>query len=160
MENRSFVRSEKNLYSNEEKLELAELVERLKRDYDNEEELNAGKTRYYSKRKKHVPVIQQGGFVAKAVIIFYTGLSDIQNDDPQFRAALCVANCAHKELEKLRDPSVCPAKRFRASGAGRKQKAPEVRQALFAWFIDVREALKGRLPKRLFKMKAGELYAE
>ena len=36
MENRSPVRSEKNLYSNEEKLELAELVERLKRDYDNE----------------------------------------------------------------------------------------------------------------------------
>ena len=35
-----------------------------------------------------------------------------------------------------------------------------MRQALFAWFIDVREALKGRLPKRLFKMKARELYAE
>ena len=36
MENRSFVHSEKNLYSNEEKLEFAELVERLKRDYDTE----------------------------------------------------------------------------------------------------------------------------
>ena len=73
-ENRSFVRSEKNLYSNEEK--LAELVERLKRDYDNGKKLNAGKTRYDSKRKKHVPVIPQGGFVAKAVRIFYTDLSD------------------------------------------------------------------------------------
>ena len=50
MGNRSFVRSEKNLYSNEEKLELSELVERLKRDYDNEKKLNAGKTRYDSKR--------------------------------------------------------------------------------------------------------------
>ena len=35
-----------------------------------------------------------------------------------------------------------------------------MRQALFAWFINVQEALKGRLPKHLFKMKARELYAK
>ena len=51
-------------------------------------------------------------------------------------------------------------KKARAAGAGRKPKAPEVRQELFVWFVDIREALKGRLLKRLFKMKAREIYTK
>ena len=43
---------------------------------------------------------------------------------------------------------------------GRKRKAPEIRSALFFWLVDVREALIGRFPKHLFKLKAKELYAE
>lgn len=45
-------------------------------------------------------------------------------------------------------------------GGGRKSKSPEVREALFSWFIDVRESLKGRLPRRMFKLKANALYEE
>ena len=33
-------------------------------------------------------------------------------------------------------------------------------EALFSWFIDVRETLKGRLPRRLFKLKAQQLYTD
>ena len=55
---------------------------------------------------------------------------------------------------------MCPPKRKRATGAGRKAKTPQVRQALFSWFVDVRETLKGRLPRRLFKLKANQLYEE
>ena len=36
----------------------------------------------------------------------------------------------------------------------------EVRQALFTWFVDVREPLKGRLPRTMFKLKANELHDE
>ena len=36
-------------------------------------------------------------------------------------------------------------KRFRESGGGRKCKPPEVREAMFEWFINVRGVLKGRL---------------
>ena len=60
----------------------------------------------------------------------------------------------------MRDPSSCPPKKRRGAGAGRKVKAPEVRVALFHWFVDVRESLKGRLPRRLFKLKAQQLYAD
>ena len=63
-------------------------------------------------------------------------------------------------MENLRDPSSCPPKKSRGAGAGRKVKAPEVRVALFHWFVDVRESLKGRLPRRLFKLKAQQLYAD
>ena len=33
-----------------------------------------------------------------------------------------------------------------------------MREALFSWFVYVRESLKGRLPRRLFKLKANALY--
>ena len=63
-------------------------------------------------------------------------------------------------LERLRDPSSCSPKKSRRTGAGRKVKAQEVRVALFNWFVDVRESLKGRLPRRLFKLKAQQLYGD
>ena len=53
-----------------------------------------------------------------------------------------------------------PTKKKTAQGAGRKRKAPEVIIGLFNWFIDGRETLKGRLPRRIFKMKANQLYEE
>ena len=52
--------------------------------------------------------------------------------------------------------SSCPPKKARTQGAGRKRKAPELRIGLFNWGIDVRKTLKGRLPRRIFKMKANQ----
>ena len=49
---------------------------------------------------------------------------------------------------------------MRASGAGRKSKAPEVRQTMFSWFVNVQESLKGRLPRKLSKLKAMQLYQD
>ena len=60
----------------------------------------------------------------------------------------------------MRYPSSCPPKKSRGTGAGRKVKAQEVRAALFNWLVDVRESLKGRLPRRLFKLKAQQLYGD
>ena len=60
----------------------------------------------------------------------------------------------------LRDPLSGLVKETRASGGRRKRKTREIGSALFSWFVNVREALKGCLPKRLFKLKAKELYAE
>lgn len=48
----------------------------------------------------------------------------------------------------------------RALGRGYKSKAMEVHQALFTWFADVRNSLKGCLPHTIFKLKANELYDE
>ena len=49
------------------KLELAELVEKLKEEYDLEVEKNKGKTKYDYKRKRHVPINPSTGFIVKAV---------------------------------------------------------------------------------------------
>ena len=57
----------KETYTNEEKLELAELVEKYKREYDAVCENNKGKTKWNSRRKKHVPIKPTRGFVARAV---------------------------------------------------------------------------------------------
>ena len=39
-----------------------------------------------------------------------------------------------------------------------KYRQPEVRKALYKWFIDVRETLKACLPKSMFKAQATLLY--
>ena len=105
-------------------------------------------------------IIPTTGYVAKAVRTFYSDLADVPNDDPLFRRVIKLASRAYSDLDNLRDPSLCPPKKKRVTVAGRKAKAPEVRQALFSWFVDVRETLKGRLPRRLFKLKANQLYEE
>ena len=53
-----------------------------------------------------------------------------------------------------------PTKKACVAGAGRKPKATEIRQEVFVWFVDIREALKGRFPKWYFKTKAKEIYAK
>ena len=70
-----FSLDEKSSYSNEERLQLAELVKQFKKEHLKENEnlgkrgvgVGGGGTRYDKKRKKHVPVVTHGNFVAKAV---------------------------------------------------------------------------------------------
>ena len=52
-----------NLYSTDEKLQLAELVAKRKEEYD--AEVARGKTRYDAKRKKHVALLREqfGSFI-------------------------------------------------------------------------------------------------
>ena len=49
---------------------------------------------------------------------------------------------------------------MRTSGGGRKKNAPEVTEALFSYFVDACESMKGRLLKRLLRLKAKQLYNE
>ena len=138
--NWKFSRNEKLKYSNEEKLALGKLVQKYKEEYDAEVKRNEGKTRYDCKRKKYVPIKPAAGYIAKAVRSFYSDLAEVHN--PMFVRAVKLASRSYNDLDNLRDPSSCPPKKVRATGAGRKTKAPEVRQVLFAWFVDVRETLK------------------
>ena len=155
-----FKGAERNKYTNKEKLELGELVEKFKEEYDAEVKRNEGKTKYDAKRKRLVPIKPSTGYVARAVRSFYYDLADISNIDPEFIKAVKLASHSYNELENLRDPSSCPPKKSRGAGAGRKIKAPEVRVALFHWFVDIRESLKGHLPHCLFKSKVQQLYAD
>lgn len=108
----------------------------------------------------HVPVVTYGNFVAKTVRKFYFNLPDKPNDDPQICAAHSHAIRSFTNIDKLWDPSICPPKKkTRATGIGRKVKAPEIWQELVVWFVDIQKALKGYLPKQLFKMKVKKIYA-
>ena len=91
---------------------------------------------------------------------FHTDMKDVPNDHSDFQRAIKVATRAFENIANLRDPTSRPVKKALASGGGRKRKAPEIRSTLFSWFVNVREPLKGRLPKRLFKLKAKELYVK
>ena len=146
------------VYKNDEKLELAKVVGKYKKEYDEEVEKNHGKTKYSYRRKRHVAVKPKWGFYSKAVWEFYTDVKDVPNDHPDFQRVIKVVTRAFENIADLRDPASSPVKKARVSGGGRKRKAPELRSALFSWIVIVREVLKGRLPKRLFKLKAKELY--
>ena len=131
---------------------------KYKKEYDEEVEKNHGKTKYSYRRKRHVAVKPKWGFYSKAVWEFYTDVKDVPNDHPDFQRVIKVVTRAFENIADLRDPASSPVKKARVSGGSRKRKAPELRSALFSWIVIVREALKGRLPKRLFKLNAKELY--
>ena len=151
-------RGTNNLYSNDEKLQLTELVAKRKGEYD--AKIARGKTHYDAKRKKHVQVKPSSGFITRAVREFYTDLQEAKNDDLEFCKAIKLASQCFNEIEQLRNPPTCAPTKKRALGRGRKSKAMEVRQALFTWFVNVRESLKGCLPHTMFKLKVNELYDE
>ena len=112
------------------------------------------------KGKKHVTVVTNGNFVARAVRKFYSDLLDEPNDGPQFCVALILTTRCLANIDKFRDPSICQPKKITCCWRRKKAKGPEILQELFVWFADIREALMGHLPKRLFKVKAKEIYAE
>ena len=142
-----FKRSERNAYSNEEKLALGELVAKFKDEFDAEVKKNEGKTKFDAKRKIHVAIKPSTGFIAKAVRHFYSDLAKASNDDPDFERAAKLASRCYNDLERLQDPSSCLPKKSRGTAVGCKVKAQEVRVPLFNWFVDVRESLKRRLPR-------------
>ena len=101
------------------------------------------------------------GFIAAAVREFYTDLSKVKHDNPNLVKALKFAKrCYEKYSANDFEGEEPPKKRFRASGAGRKCKAPEVREAVFEWFINVRGVLKRRLPKKIFRTMYQQFYSE
>ena len=125
---RHFVRGKKNnSYSNEEKRKLAELVDKLKGDYDAAVEANAGKTKYCERRGKLVPDLPKKDYLSCAVRSFYTDMRHRNWDDREFKMACKTASRAFARLSALADSAVRPPKKKRASGGGRKRAAPEVR---------------------------------
>ena len=100
-------------------------------------------------------------FYSKAVREFYTDMKDVPTDHPDFQRAIKVL--AFGNIANLRGPPWRPVKKAHASGGGIKPQSSGNSFCIFFfffWFVNVREALKGRLPKHLFKLKLKELYAK
>ena len=151
----------KEKFSLNEKKELGELVEKYKKKYDEEVAALRGQTTYDYRTKKHVPKKPKQGFLATAVREFYSDLTDAKHNDSNLLSAVKLAKrCHDKLLSGGFDNEEPSKKKFRQEGGGRKCKAPEVRQAMFEWFVNVRGTLKGRLPIKMFRSKCLTVYEE
>lgn len=139
----------------EERHALGQLVSECKDTY--EKALKESKL-VRNKNGKWVSSVPRDGFISKAVRLFYENLRNKDSDEQIFTNAYHLARrCLkeYKETDYLEEPD---RKRRRKVGGGRKKKAPEVREALYEWFIDVRGVLKARLPIRFLILKAKELH--
>ena len=149
-----------NKYTLQEKRVLAAFVFACKKHFDEK-----GPTKKWDqKKRKIVETNPSVGFVSKAVREYYSDMKTKKSTDPEFLKAKSYARRCFEtygdaeSLDDLASREEPAKKRFRAEGAGRKPQAPEFRDQLFEWFIDVRTGLKGRLPKKIFVTKAQELY--
>ena len=122
--------------------------------------LERAKTHWDAKRKCHVPDQPKQGYLTRAVRSFYSNLSETKPDSPEIKNACILAKRCNEKLEKGDFEDGVALKKFRTTGGGRKPQAPEVREALFQWFIDVRTSLKAQLPKPLFLLKAKKFHKD
>ena len=138
-------------YSLAEQQELGAKVKEFKQQYLSELEALKDKTHYDYKRKRHVPDQPEQGYVTAAVHSFYSNLKNSKSDSQEMKNACKLAKRCYEKLEQGN---------FEDGASSKKYRAPEVREALFEWFVDVRTRLKVRLPKFLFQLKAKGFYED
>ena len=95
-------------------------------------------------------------YTAPAVQEYHKDLKGLKKDDPVMKKAVKLGKrCYDQQMKNQLQIVELPTKsKFRNPGGERKVTAPEVREALYDWFIDVRGSLKARLPRSLFKTQA------
>lgn len=158
---RKFHRAERNKYSLEEKMALGELCKKYKKEFDQISLENAHSIKFNAKKRKFTQVIAPSGWASRAVREFYFDLKDVPNSDPKFRSAKSLAERCYKMVTSSNRNPVPSKSKFRQPGGGRRVKAPEVRLALYSWFIDMMKSnLKAHLPIHLFRNQAQYLYDE
>ena len=124
-------------YSLAEKCELGELCHKYKQEYDH---LSANLPKKWDSRRK--AIVQQkpkAGYYARAIRQAFPELKGKSNESKEFQKAKHTAIRALSAYEKrLADPASQPPaakKKYRMPGGGRKAAAPEIRQALFEWYV-------------------------
>ena len=98
--------------------------------------------------------------VTRAVREYYSDLKGLKNDDSVMKKAVKLGKrCYENQIASQCDIKEPPTKsKFHNPGGGRKLTAPEVRETLYEWFIDIRGSLKARLSRSLFKAQAKFFY--
>ena len=161
MAERKFIRAERRKYSMEEKEALSKLYKQYQHEFD-AKAAELSKVINYNKMKKHTKPIPREGYIARAVRDFYPDLRNVEHDDPNLQAVVKLGKRCHEQLlnsESTCEINVGPSKsKYRKPGAGRRTTIPDVREALFDWFIDIRSTLKARLPRKMFKTQCQVFY--
>lgn len=149
----------KQKYTVADKIKLGKLCLQYKQEYE-----LVGEVQHYDvKRKIWVRAKPKQGYLARGVREVFPDLAGRPNSHPEFQKAKQLALRALADYERKKDDATAEEgpptkKQFRQPGGGRKPAAPEVREAMFEWFVNVRGALKARLPKSVFRAKCVELY--
>ena len=98
--------------------------------------------------------------MARTVREFYSDLKDVKHNDPDLSNALKLGKWCLDSLEAS-DFTESPTKvKFHQAGGGRKKSVPEVHEAMYDWFIDIRSSLKARLTKSMFKAQCKIFYEQ
>ena len=153
MTDRKFKRTDKEKHSLSEKEELGKLCVKYKEEYDKQVEEYKNAVNYNERRKKHTAKLPREEYLARAVREYYSDLNGLKNDDHGMKKAVKLGKrCYENQIASQCDIKEPPTKsKFRNPGGGRKVTAPEVREALYDWFIDIRGSLKARLPAHYSK---------
>ena len=162
MTERKFIRAERGKYTLEEKEALGKLCKEYKDEYVLKIKETADKLNYNGKMKKHTKSSLREGYIARAVREFYPASKNVKHNNPNLESAIklgkrCYENVASNENTCIIDAQAFKSK-FRKPGGGRKATIPDVCEALFEWFIDVRSSLKARLPRKMFKTQCKVFY--
>ena len=141
--------------SRKKKDNLLEIIIKNQEEYDSEIDTVTNKVNFNPRVGKHCEIIPKEGCISKGIREYFSDLRD--------------KPCRHHEFDKARkvgtrllyDELVCSQSKVTTDGegekkvtkyreprAGRKQKVPDVRLGVFDWFLDVREILNGRLPRK------------
>lgn len=121
---------------------------------------NPAAKRWCDKKRKWVRPSTQIGYKAMTVRELFVDMAEEHSNTQAFKNA-CKLVCRSVNLLKagaFQKEGNTGNNRFRVEGGGARQRAPEVRYALFEYYVDVRDSLKGRLPKKIFLAKARSLY--
>lgn len=98
------------------------------------------------------------GVYSQAVKELIPKLKDTKYNSDPFLAALSLAKRSYNSYV---NPTDEPETTFRVHGkSGPKARCPEVREALYMWVVDVRTAIKARLPRPVFRAMAIKLQDE
>ena len=100
------------------------------------------------------------GIYSTAVRSYIPDLKKAKYLDPAFQAAVELGKRSYAMVANPSDeaPETKLKQTYRMKGkSGPKVRAPNVRDALYEWVVDVSTALKGRLPKTMLLAKAKQL---
>ena len=140
-------------YTLQEKHDLAKFVAKCKERYD------VKTTRWHKKKKIFVEVSPKGGYISKAIRLYYSDLENLPAKDPVYKKAVtfavrCFVKFGNSETEE--GDSV----KKRIKGAGRKKAAPGFRDALYEHLLRSSCGLIGGLPRRTVLDTAKVMYQD
>ena len=117
--------------------------------------------KYWNQKRNMWCEVQLPGFLAATAREVFLNLKNVPHDDKLLKSACKVVgrSIVLVESRALTEENSLK-KHYRMPGGGSNPKIPELRDAMFAYFVNVRTASKGRLPKHIFLAKAKELYSK
>jgi hypothetical protein len=117
--------------------------------------------KWIGKRVSEMKLENEKNYLSRFVRSTIPSLQVCPSVDPKFRAATkFVKRCHDGHVQDHWKAIKSTKSRRKISGSGSHPRLPELRLALFSWFVDVRTGLRGRLPRAALVAKAKAMYSD